>query len=118
MSVHRKEDFTWQQLEAAFRKLMDFTNGPEESWKEQYGEEFPREEPKEIKPDKKQSKVQKAKKPEKKKPERIKPTGKAENSVDNHTEGQKQQFQKKRTLHQEILKWSPILKHRNLSRKI
>lgn len=84
-----KEDFTWQQLEAAFRKLMDFTNGPEESWKEQYGEEFPREEPKEIKPDKKQSKVQKAKKPEKKKPEKIKPTGKVENSVDNHTEGQK-----------------------------
>lgn len=84
-----KEDFTWQQLEAAFRKLMDFTNGPEESWKEQYGEEFPREEPKEIKPDKKQSKVQKAKKPEKKKPEKIKPTGKVENSVDNHTEDQK-----------------------------
>lgn len=65
-----KEDFTWQQLEVAFRKLMDFTNGPEESWKEQ-------------------SKVQKAKKPEKKKPEKIKPTGKVENSVDNHTEGQK-----------------------------
>lgn len=84
-----KKDFTWQQLEAAFRKLMDFTNGPEESWKEQYGEEFPREEPKEIKPDKKQPKVQKAKKLEKKKPEKIKPTGKVENSVDNHTEGQK-----------------------------
>lgn len=77
-----KEDFTWQQLEAAFRKLMDFTNGPEESWKEQYGEEFPREETQEIKSDKKQPKVQKAKKPEKKKPEKTKPVGKVENSVD------------------------------------
>lgn len=77
-----KEDFTWQQLEAAFRKLMDFTNGPEESWKEQYGEEFPREEPQEIKSDKKQPKVQKAKKPERKKPEKTKPVGKVENSVD------------------------------------
>lgn len=65
MSVHRKEDFTWQ-LEAAFRKLMDFTNGPEESWKEQYGEEFQEK-------SHSQTKIRnspKSKEPEKKKPEK------------------------------------------------
>lgn len=83
-----KEDFTWQQLEKALRNLMDFTNGPKESWEKQYGEKFPKEEPKEIKPEKKQPKVQKAKKPQEK-PEKVKSVGNVENSVDNQTEGQK-----------------------------
>ena len=64
-----KENYTWQQLEEAFQKLMDFSVAPEESWEKRYEENFPKkhqEEPKESKPEKKPPKVQKASKPEKK----------------------------------------------------
>ena len=60
-----KEMFSWQQLEAAFRRIMDYAGTPEESWEKQYGEEFPKKvkgEPEETKQNKKSPKVQKAKK--------------------------------------------------------
>lgn len=60
-----KEIFSWQQLEAAFRRIMDYAGTPEESWEKQYGEEFPKKvkgEPEETKQNKKSPKVQKAKK--------------------------------------------------------
>lgn len=74
-----KEDFIWQQLERAIRKLMDFAKNAKESWEKQYGEKFPQKEHPEEKPEKKPAKVQKAKKPEKKK---LDPVEKVDNSVD------------------------------------
>ena len=81
--TQEKENYTWQQLEEAFRKLMDFSIAPEESWEKRYGENFPekhQEEPKESKPEKKPPKVQKASKPEKKdtKPEKSQETDQEE----------------------------------------
>lgn len=64
-----KESCTWQQLEEAFRKIMHFENGPEESWEKQFEDTFHHAEPAEPKPEKvekKKPKVEKAKKPEQK----------------------------------------------------
>lgn len=81
--TQEKENYTRQQLEEAFRKLMDFSIAPEESWEKRYGENFPekhQEEPKESKPEKKPPKVQIASKPEKKdtKPEKSQETNQEE----------------------------------------
>ena len=63
-----KEEFTWQQLETAFKKIMDFSVLSEESWKKQYKEELPQPEeaPEETNTRKKPPKVAPVKKPEKK----------------------------------------------------
>lgn len=87
-----KESYTWQQLEEAFRKIMHFENGPEESWEKQYKETFPGTEQKEPNTDKKKPKVEKAKKPKQKKskpkvqeavPEHQIP---GQDSIENHTD--------------------------------
>lgn len=77
-----KEEFTWQQLEEAFKKIMDFSVLSEESWKKQYKEELPQPEeaPEETNIRKKPPKVAPVKKPEKKN---------VEKSVDNSGKSQK-----------------------------
>lgn len=62
--LQEKESYTWQELETAFREIMHWDDGPEESWEKQYNDKFPEKEQNESGADKKNPKVEKAKKPE------------------------------------------------------
>lgn len=96
-----KEEFTWQQLEVAFKKIMDFSVWSEESWKKQYKEEFPKSEEtaEDTNNRKKTPKVAPAKKPEKKN---------VEKPVDNSGKSQKTAVQEKKEQEREDAKAEPV----------
>ena len=96
-----KEEFTWQQLEAAFKKIMDFSVSSEESWKKQYKEEFPKSEEaaEEINTRKKPPKVATEKKTEKKN---------VEKPVDNSGKSQKTAVPEEKKPERENTKADPV----------
>lgn len=96
-----KEEFSWQQLEEAFKKIMDFSVGAQESWKMQYKEELPESEEalEETNTRKKPPKVAPAKKPEKKN---------VEKTVDNSGKSQKTAVPEETELEREIPNTEPV----------